>query len=415
MPFRSRNPYYLRISEKNVLPVYLYLDERHLDWMSDLILQHVLSDLRPHILPKLKAETDTHSGSTKKATVDTYRGESYQFCYFFRKTEPHSLILKTRHFVAAPPKKRSTMPPPSIPSASKPQRSKRKAAATKEKNHHNIRKKRKTKGKGKAQAQQEELEMSSSDEQDDTQDGTLQPRRSGTITNLPEGGYRETNDDLGTEAAEEQNVDDDMAGDVLDDSTALSSTRPVPVGENETDRMEVDRQDEPTSTLEIEIEEDEKPKPMLQLRYQGFSIYGHCLCIVVEPWPPIRSVSRAPSVLAATPRLRGTSIDTTDFISTAESSARARTPLFLPDDTDRERSETAAPSQSHKSLPPVPSFRDTNFQSGDLDDSDEGGMMEFSQVLNGAGDFRAGAADDDEDMEGAGAAFFGDADEAREF
>lgn len=307
------------------------------------------------------------------------------------------------------------MPPPSIPSASKPQRSKRKAAATKEKNHHNIRKKRKTKGKGKAQAQQEELEMSSSDEQDDTQDGTLQPRRSGTITNLPEGGYRETNDDLGTEAAEEQNVDDDMAGDVLDDSTALSSTRPVPVGENETDRMEVDRQDEPTSTLEIEIEEDEKPKPMLQLRYQGFSIYGHCLCIVVEPWPPIRSVSRAPSVLAATPRLRGTSIDTTDFISTAESSARARTPLFLPDDTDRERSETAAPSQSHKSLPPVPSFRDTNFQSGDLDDSDEGGMMEFSQVLNGAGDFRAGAADDDEDMEGAGAAFFGDADEAREF
>jgi hypothetical protein len=25
----------------------LYLDERHLDWMSDLILQHVLSDLRP--------------------------------------------------------------------------------------------------------------------------------------------------------------------------------------------------------------------------------------------------------------------------------------------------------------------------------------------------------------------------------
>jgi hypothetical protein len=63
MPFNTRNQYYLRISEKNVLPVYvcfitavqasinvnfqLYLDERHLDWMSDLVLQHVLSDLRP--------------------------------------------------------------------------------------------------------------------------------------------------------------------------------------------------------------------------------------------------------------------------------------------------------------------------------------------------------------------------------
>jgi hypothetical protein len=63
MPFNTRNQYYLRISEKNVLPVYvclltavqanidvnlqLYLDERHLGWMSDLVLQHVLSDLRP--------------------------------------------------------------------------------------------------------------------------------------------------------------------------------------------------------------------------------------------------------------------------------------------------------------------------------------------------------------------------------
>jgi hypothetical protein len=25
----------------------LYLDERHLDWMSDRVLQHVLADLRP--------------------------------------------------------------------------------------------------------------------------------------------------------------------------------------------------------------------------------------------------------------------------------------------------------------------------------------------------------------------------------
>jgi hypothetical protein len=63
MPFRARNPYYLRISKNNVLPLYvsstnvngvhaihsykLYLDDRHLDWMSDRVLQHVLEDLRP--------------------------------------------------------------------------------------------------------------------------------------------------------------------------------------------------------------------------------------------------------------------------------------------------------------------------------------------------------------------------------
>jgi hypothetical protein len=309
------------------------------------------------------------------------------------------------------------MPPPPIPSASKPQRSKRKAAADKVKNHDNIRKKRKTKGKGKARAQQEDLGKSSSDEEDGTQGNLQQPRRSGRVTNLPEGGYRETDDDLGTEAAAEaQDVDDDMARekDVPDYSTPLSSNSPDPVG---IDRMEIDGlqvQIEPTSTLEIEFEEDEKPKPMLQLKYRGFSIYGHCLCIVVEPWPPIRSVSRAPSVLSTTPRLREPSIAPPDFVSTAESSARAGTPLFLPDHTDRDRSETPAPVQGHRNLSPVPTFHNSSF-SGESDDSDESGMMEFSQVLNAAGDFRAGAADDDEDMEGAGAVYFGDADEAREF
>jgi hypothetical protein len=311
------------------------------------------------------------------------------------------------------------MPPPVIPPVSKQHRSKRKAAADKEKNHDNIRKKRKTKGKGKTRAQEEELEKSSSDEQGDERQGNpQQPRRSGRITNLPEGGYRETDEDLDTDAAaEEQNVDDVMKGenlDVPDHSTTLSSNSPVLVGGNGTDRMEVDGlqiQDGLPSTLEIEIEEDEKPKPMLQLKYQGFSIYGHCLCIVVEPWPPIRSVSRTPSVLAATPCLRRPSIVPPDIELTAESSARARTPLFLPDDTNRERSETPVPFHGR---PPVPSFHDADFF-GDSDGSDEGGMMEFSQALNAAGDFRAGAADDDEDMEGAGAVFFGDADETREF
>jgi hypothetical protein len=66
MSFRPRNAYYLRISADLVLPLYvgarlilvvrtptdfltrqLYLDERHIGWMSDLVLQHVLADLRP--------------------------------------------------------------------------------------------------------------------------------------------------------------------------------------------------------------------------------------------------------------------------------------------------------------------------------------------------------------------------------
>lgn len=65
MRFLTRNLYYLRISATTVLPLYvsparaseggpqpeeylqLYLDERHVDWMSERVLQHVLADLRP--------------------------------------------------------------------------------------------------------------------------------------------------------------------------------------------------------------------------------------------------------------------------------------------------------------------------------------------------------------------------------
>lgn len=62
MRFGRRNAYYLRISGQSVLPLYvriificctysddeqLYLDERHVDWMSEQVLHHVLSDLRP--------------------------------------------------------------------------------------------------------------------------------------------------------------------------------------------------------------------------------------------------------------------------------------------------------------------------------------------------------------------------------
>lgn len=311
------------------------------------------------------------------------------------------------------------MPPPPFPSGSKPEGSKRKAAVDKESNRANTRKKRKTKGKGKARAQTEDLEGSSSDQQNDDMQGNLQqPRRSGRIRNLPEGVYHETDQDPGTDAAgEKQNIDKYLAGenDEPEHSTISSQNSSVAVSQNEIDSMDIDGlqvQNEPASTLEIEIEEDEKPKPMLQLKYQGFSIYGHCLCIVVEPWPPVRSMSRAPSVLSTTSRLRGRSAAPPDFGFTVES-ARARTPLFLPDDTDRTRSETLTPFQGHKNLPPVPLFHDTN--DSDNSDLDEGGMMEFSQVLNATGGFRAGAADDDEDMEGAGAEFFGDADEAREF
>src|SRR5258705_13808164 len=110
MPFTTRNPFYLRISNSTVLPTYvsgvlvhqsfysvkhcqIYLDDRHVQWMSDTVLQFVLSDLRPQsvhdylstyiatlrrnsLLSKLKAEADIVLGGNawKKTTVDNHRG-----------------------------------------------------------------------------------------------------------------------------------------------------------------------------------------------------------------------------------------------------------------------------------------------------------------------------------------------------
>lgn len=94
------------------------------DHSQDFLYLSSCVDLICSILPKLKAEADIHAGtnqsSAKKATVDTHRGgekgayncpcrsinfqlETYQFCYFIRKTEPHSVILKARLTLASCP------------------------------------------------------------------------------------------------------------------------------------------------------------------------------------------------------------------------------------------------------------------------------------------------------------------------
>ncbi|KAK7695917.1 hypothetical protein QCA50_000556 [Cerrena zonata] len=107
MRFSTRNTYYLRISANAILPLYLYLDEKHVDWMNERVFQHVLEDLRLKIPEKLASEPDSHHGplsssGAKKGSMDVHRGETYQFGYLLRRTDPHAVLIKTRNFVAAP-------------------------------------------------------------------------------------------------------------------------------------------------------------------------------------------------------------------------------------------------------------------------------------------------------------------------
>lgn len=155
-----------------------------------------------------------------------------------------------------------------------------------------------------------------------------------------------------------------------------------------------------SSVTEFVVDEEEsKQKPLLQLKYQGFNIFGKCLCVVVEPWLPIQAVPSITSILPSMAPL--------DDKSSSQLETRAQTPLFLPGhDT---HSETPAPQIPASVLPLVPLFRDTIDPESDCVNEDA--LMEFSQALNYAGDHRGGPEDDDEID---GAVFFGDADEARE-
>ena len=138
-----------------------------------------------------------------------------------------------------------------------------------------------------------------------------------------------------------------------------------------------------TTAIDLEVDsEEEKPKPILNLTYQGFNIYGHCLCVVVEPWPVIRSMTTSLSNRS----LAGSSLFQRQTSTPRDERSR---PLFLPEE-----------------------LQEDEISDGDSDSDEISGMMQFSQVLRNVGDSRAGAANDDEDMDGS--VLFGDADEFKE-
>lgn len=354
--------------------------------------------------------------------------------------------VQSRNFVLDknPPKP----PPPPVAGNAQTQPKKRKGARSSKKA---TNKKRKVQDKRKAaELSEEEIKILSDSEDDQDIDGGGQatesqsaapPRRS-TRARRPIGAsYRETDED-------DIDMADDIAADVEEDiitqetrpaqsgTTTLPETshtsggidvdsEPITIKDEETEAMTIEGSltstpgpgvsDEPQSQQTvIHIEDDEEPKPKLslQLKYQGFQIHGHCLCVVVEPWPPIRSASRAPSLAPmVSTTIRAPSIAPPDFVPSGAAARRERTPLFLPDD-DQDRGETPGPSiRRLRTLPPVPLFNDIPEEERQYDSDEDGGMMEFSQVLKTGGTMNGGVEEDDEYD---GALFFADADEERE-
>jgi hypothetical protein len=164
-------------------------------------------------------------------------------------------------------------------------------------------------------------------------------------------------------------------------------------------------------TANLSIDEDEaealaKPKPILQLSYQNFDLSGRCLCVIVEPWPPIVNLNRASRAPSAAASTRGLSIAPADFVSSEDLAARGRTPLFYPEDED----EPGQPAfrvpdfPQKRVVPPVPLFNDT------VPEDENSALLQFSQTLNSRRGH--GVVNDDDEFDGT--VLFGDADEVRE-
>ncbi|KAI0269108.1 hypothetical protein BC834DRAFT_864789 [Gloeopeniophorella convolvens] len=409
MPFFPRNCFYLRISASSVLPLYVYLDNQHVDWMTDRVLQQVVADLRPKIIPKLRGESDTYMGSgsapsnTKKGTVDVHRGDTYQFAYFLREAEPHSVLVKTRNFVVD-----TSKPPTASPKdVAEPQGSRQKKGASK-KSGRTATKKGKSRRKSTAREHDEDDYGTPSQSSSEQSASDNETRRQGTTSARRSKRARKTTQGI--------HLESDETGDVaMEEGPRVSppATAGADIVVKEEDGAQ---QSAPASgsTTFIEINDDDEPKPKLalQLKYQGFSIFGRCLCVVVEPWPPQRSGTRAPS-LAPSTAARQHSIAPPEFVPSGGAGQRAKTPLFLPDFDDEPTD--FGPSRL-RTLPPVPLFHDSppagNGHDSADDSGDDGALMQFSQMLTSAGRMSGAGVEEDDEFDGT--ALFADADEAKE-
>lgn len=263
----------------------------------------------------------------------------------------------------------------------------------------------KAKGKGKAKATEIRVEEDLMDE-DALSSPEPEPRRSKRQRKEVTPGYNDMDKDS-TDDDDEYVMDSDPPETVPQTQSAEEGDQVVVVENEEREPSLHSQPEQPGSSfMGLETEEEEmKPKPQLQLSFNGFNIFGRCLCVIVEPWPVIR----APAEPLAPQSSRMTASSRAASVVPDPASGRGQTPLFLPDDDDRGITPAPAPRAER---PPVPLFGDPPPNDSVRDEEDEeGGMILFSQLLSATGGLRVDV-DDEEGFEGA--LLFGDADERKE-
>lgn len=87
MRFSTRNAFYLRASNYRVIPLYLYLDERHVDWMSRDILDAVINKMQSKCVFPLAIACEKKLTSRIKELLTVERYEKKHKVYVERGGE----------------------------------------------------------------------------------------------------------------------------------------------------------------------------------------------------------------------------------------------------------------------------------------------------------------------------------------
>lgn len=250
---------YLRITKYSVLEVRIYLHKpSDTSWLlssRDNVLQRIIAEVRPKVLPKLREENENakkKSGKKKRGIKDVASQDDFEVAIFLKDTSTrHSLLSKSKTFADKPRLKSNGAKnltgymrddPINIDGDEEIPEVLREEGAEEVVALHDIPEKTNGKRKSAGEDEDDALFVSSSDEE----------------------------------------------------FFATQRANPKPAKKRR-------KKDEPIEEPEPEVEEqDDKKKMMMDMNYDGFSIYGRILCLIVT-----RKGRRDPGATTATAPVGG--------------------------------------------------------------------------------------------------------------
>ena len=239
---------YLRITKYSVLEVRIYPEKpSDTPWLlstRDPVLSRVIEEVRPKVLPKLREENENakkKGGKKKKGIRDVASQEDFEVVMFLTEgLTRHSLITKQKQF-AKKPKIQSTG----------------------------------NKLTGWLNNSENPITL---EDNDDAPAGLREEMEDEpTLDDIPEATEK------GKRKADVEFVDDDPLFVSSDDEGTFQTQRVAPSKRRKGTRRRGNRvdsdEDEPQGEPEVE---DDKKKMALNTTYDGFSIYGRILCLIVK-------------------------------------------------------------------------------------------------------------------------------------